>query len=513
MEPGKKLASAEQLKGTKNSGKQSGKAGAHRRPLLAAAVLAALALAIGIYFISGRTQPQPQPAEESTTASRQPEMVKLISRSREEVAEVTITAAGQSSTVVNGKTQASGPDGRHTLKEQPDFDLDQNKAEAIVGYAASLTANRLVTDQAEDPAAYGLAEPKAIVTMRYTDGTETAWCVGDQAPTSTASYFMPQGTQTVYLLYASAAESLSTGRSALHTLAMPGTLDSSLIRSLQLEAEGRDTLEVGYSEEGEADKGYSISALRLRQPFYHTANAERTQQLFEDVAALTLSAYAGELGELADTGLAEGEGGWRLTVRQARSKENLSDHSNQETFVFRIGNRTADGQQAYLMTDDTQAVYLTPASAVGFLENATPAYLVDSFANLIYIQAVNRITIEAGGEHWQLDIEHPEEKNAGDVYRFNGQEVRNASAFRKLYQQIVGMTTSKISPDYFLQGETVLSVHYQLDVEPGELLVEYLDYDADYYAVRRDGLTLFLIKRQQVETLREALAEFSPDAS
>ena len=71
MEPGKKLAPAEQLKGAKNSGKQSGKAGAPRRPLLAAAALAALALALGIYFISGRTQPQPQPAEENAVTSRQ----------------------------------------------------------------------------------------------------------------------------------------------------------------------------------------------------------------------------------------------------------------------------------------------------------------------------------------------------------------------------------------------------------------------------------------------------------
>jgi hypothetical protein len=48
---------------------------------------------------------------------------------------------------------------------------------------------------------------------------------------------------------------------------------------------------------------------------------------------------------------------------------------------------------------------------------------------------------------------------------------------------------------------------------PGELLVEYLEYDEDYCAVRRDGLTLFLIKRQQVESLQEALLQFSADAS
>ena len=114
MKPEKKLASAEQLKGEKNSGKQGGKAGVYRRPLLAALALAALALAVCIYFISGRTQPQP--AEENTVLARQPETVKLISRSREEVAEVTITTAVQSCTVVNGKTRDSGTGSREVRR-------------------------------------------------------------------------------------------------------------------------------------------------------------------------------------------------------------------------------------------------------------------------------------------------------------------------------------------------------------------------------------------------------------
>ena len=509
MEPGKKLASSEQLKG-KKSGTGSAGTGKRRIPLPLLLTLAALALAALVYWFSGRVSrsvPQQTPA---VTAAAQQETVQLIDRTRDQVEAVTCTVAGETYTVVNGKSGANGPDALYTLKDQPGFELDQNKAEAIIGYAAGLTANRLVADNAENLSVYGLESPKAVVTMRYRDGTETTWLVGDRAPTSTASYFMQQGTQTVYLLYASAAESFTTARKALHTLSLPGTLDAALIRDLVIEAAGKDTVEIGYSEEGEADKGYSISALRIRQPFYYTANAERVHELFSGVAALSISAYAGELGELSGTGLSEEESCWRLTVRQARSSEGLSDL---ETFSFRIGSRTEDGQWVYLMVDDTQAVYLTPASAAAFLEDATPAYLVDQFANLIYIQAVNGIEIEAGEERWHLEIEHPEEEKASDIFRFNGEQVQNASAFRKLYQQIIGMTSSKISEDYAMDGEVALSVRYQLGVEPGELLVEYLVFDDDYCAVRRDGLTLFLIKRQQVDALLDALRRFDPAAS
>ena len=46
------------------------------------------------------------------------------------------------------------------------------------------------------------------------------------------------------------------------------------------------------------------------------------------------------------------------------------------------------------------------------------------------------------------------------------------------------------------------------NVEPNELTIEYLEYDDDYLAVRRDGLTLFLIKRDRVDSMINSLNEY-----
>jgi len=499
----KKLASAEELKGKQKDGRRNGE----KKSFLPKAilVLAALALAAGIFIFSGQVQPATEETPAPTATAAADERVRLIERSRAEVAEVTVAHGDRQYTIVSGDAGTEGGEStRHTLKERPAFDLDQEKAAAILGCAANLTATRQVAENAEDLAAWGLETPLARVTMRYRDGSETVWRIGDRAPTSTASYFMREDTKAVYLLYASAVDTLSAERNDLHTLSMPGTVASGRIRTLLIEGEGRSPVEVGYSEEGAEDKAYSISALRIRQPFYHTANAERTLELFEKAAGVTITSFAGELDELRDTGLEEGKSRFRMTVTQTKDGD---DSAGTETFVFRVGNRTEDGAWTYLMVDETDSVYLTAASSVSFLEEATPAYLVDQFANLIYISAVRGLEITAGEESWHLEIEHPEEGN--DVYRFGGQEVTDLSAFRKLYQQIVGMTSSKLSEDYEYDGEAVLSVRYDLNVDPGELLVEYLFYNEDYCAVRREGLTLFLIKREQVEALRSALQDFA----
>ena len=121
---------------------------------------------------------------------------------------------------------------------------------------------RQVAEKAENPADYGLATPQARVTMLYRDGTETAWLLGDKAPTSTAFYWMKEGEEAVYLLYASAAQSLNMERNAMHTLRLPATLDAARIRNLEIGRSGQDTVEIGYSTEEEAE-----AWIRLRADF------------------------------------------------------------------------------------------------------------------------------------------------------------------------------------------------------------------------------------------------------
>lgn len=512
------LASSEELRGRKSGTGAHGKK--NSRYLSFGIIGAFLVIAIAAYLLSsGLNRPEPviEPAASSAPAG---EMVKLMDYPRSEVLSVSVTPdSGTPYTILNqnkydenGKAlPLSSGERAYAVEGRDYFDLDQNRAEAIIGYAATLTANRLVTEHAEQLSDYGLDKPRARVEMRYAAQPSAVWLIGSKAPTSSASYMMKEGSDAVYLVYPSAIESLSGTLESLHVLGMPVQFDSKLIRSVLIEAKDRDPVELGYSEEGAADKGYSISALRLKQPFYYTANVERGSDILNGCAGLTVKAYAGELTDLADTGLEENAPRFRVTIQQARSQENLSET---DTYVLRIGN-FAGSDSVYIMTDDTQAVYLADADSVTFLDQAVPAYLVDQFSNLIYINAVTAVDIASQTKSWHLDLSQTTDAKGRSTYAyaFDGQPVKDEKQFRKLYQQLVGLTNSRISDDYAIDAPVLLSVKYTLNVEPYELPVEYLDYSEEYCAVRRDGLTLFLIKREQVTALMDALEQFRPDVS
>jgi len=506
--PLKKLASAQDLRGSKSGSGREGKGGRRKLWLSVVALVVALGAACGVYVASNSIKPdEPAPTE---APAYQSTTVKLIEQSRKDVASLTIDLPDEDPFTILNNNQYDEDGNRIALQEGQKaysikgfdaFDLDQSKAETIIGYAANLTATRQITDNAENLADYGLDAPRSEVTMTYRDGKSSTWIIGNQAPTSSASYFAEKGSRAVFLIYSTAVNNLTCSRTALHTVTMPWTIDDAAnITDLLIEAEGRDTVELGYARD-EGDN-ISINNLRILQPFYYAAHMDRADEMFQGAAALTISAYAGELGELENTGLEDGNARIRVTVTVTVDDEASS-------YVYRIGG-FASPDQVYVQVDDTNAVYLASTVDLAFLDNATPGYLVDLFANLINIVRVDAIDITTPDDAWNISIERHEvegKTKPEEIFYFDG-ELADESLSRKLYQVIIGTMNSKLSDDYHIDGDVYCTVRYALNIDPGEIVIEYLEYDNDYLALRRDGLTLFLIKRENVDAMITALQQF-----
>lgn len=506
----KKLASAAELRG-KKSGAVDGKGGKKKMWISLISMVVVLAVAIGVYFLSGIIKPEEEEAPAATSAPST--TVKVVDKEKQDVDRVTVKANGQKAfTIVNEVTEIGEGENityayNYVVDGKPEFQLNQSKAGTIIGYAANMTATQQIAEGVSDFSDYGLDKPSMTVTMKYKNGTQTVWNFGNKAPTSSGYYACEKGSNTVFLIYSSAYSSLAVELNDLYTLpTLPTISDTASISDLLIEQAGKDTVELRYRTEEETSA--SISTLVLVQPVFYDAHSDRSEEIMQASIDFAISGYAGEIDELPDCGLTEP----RAHVCVTGSDGVVLD--------YRVGNYCGS-DQVYVQVDDTNAVYLADASLFSFLDNVSVSYLVDQFANLVNIQKVDAMTIQANGEQFDititrepiLDEDGVQKTNASgklltdDTYTFNG-EITEETRFKKLYQVIIGTLVSKVSDDWDIDGEVVVSVDYQLNAAPYAFRVEYIEYDDEYYAVRRDGQTLFLIKREKIDNVVTKLGEY-----
>jgi len=503
----KKLASAAELRG-KKAGSSEKKSSGGKMWLSLILLVVVLAGAIGVYFLSGIIKPEDAAQPQATLPPSK--TVKIIGRDRKDVASVTIQLKGREPyTVVQHIFETeSGPDAEpvygYSIEGLPDFSLNQTKSSSLTGYAANLTALQQIAENVTDFAAYGLDEPTSTITMKYTDGKEVVWLMGSKAPTSTAHYMCEKGSRTVFLVYKTACEAFGATLEDMYVLKMPVAFDdTTVVTNLLIEQKGKPTIELVQLDE--VASTFSMSKIKLVQPVEYDAQSERAIEMLDASTYLGIAGYAGELSNLPEAGLDDPRARIRVTDAQGN------------VLHYVVGNYNEEGM-VYVKVDDTDTVYLAEAKRLAFLENANVAYLVEQFTNLVLIDKVDAVTVTAGEEAYTLSIERQADTDEGgsqktdangnpayvSTYFFDGVET-SEKEFKDAYMEIIGMMISKMSDNYQLEGEVVAQIKYTLNVEPYEFVVEYLEYDGDYYAVRRDGLTLFLIKQDRVKDMVELI--------
>jgi|GEM_PF-3468367 len=541
------LSSSAELKGGKKD-----KGGKKKLWIQLLSLVLVLGVAVGIYYLAPNFRPAEEEVEETPAPTSA--AVKLIDRSLSDVRSVTVAARGQDSFTVNHNptptptprptprptdaTPEPTPDPtpeatepgddpqdeqadlaptptpeklpEYTIAGHPGFLLDQSLARNMIGYGGSLSAVRLVEEGVTDLERFGLKDPALRATFQYVDGTSVTLLFGDPVPTTTQFYITPEGSRSVYTTYSTAFNTLSRHLNSLHMVNMPLYIDPMAIQAVLVEQAGKPTIEMKYVDASET--ALNFTSLRLFQPFPIPLDTHmtRSSEFFEALAGLTITGYAGTVEELPEAGFGPGE------EPRARILVTLSDG---RALDYRVGNRL-DTNYFAVQVDETDIVYIAPASTLQFVENARPAYLVDQFANLVAIAKVDSLTVKTADDQFdlsiyrepELDAEGNQKVNSGGVpqfietFYFEGEETDDL--FKKIYQVIIGTMVSKESDDIYLDGDVMVTVTYRLNVAPGELVIEYIAYDEEYYAVRRDGLTLFLIKQSIINNMIAQLEEF-----
>jgi len=474
-----------------------------------AAVVLVIAVVVAAYFLIGRQETDQEiqtPVPEATADLR----IQVIKRDFGEFDNVTVTLADgetytiRSNMVVDQQGNVTGlQEGKTSNYEvvgNEAFALNPNLVYNMANFSTSMTAYRLVAEKVEDFSGYGLDEPAVRVVMRYRNGSTATWLFGSAVPTTEDAYYYmtEEGSGKVYMAYASQYEAFSAKLNYLHAVPVNAAItDSQNVQSLYVERPGEEPLEISVHELGDTD--VSIATMIMTLPFENDVNAEKGEALFEAAIGLQMTAYAGTLEEVADvSGLGEDE---RTLVR-------ITDKQG-TVLEYWVGNVAENGEYTYVCIDD-QSAFLAYTSSVEFVNKCTPQYVIDQFSGLVYIIRVNKLTSTTPEDSYEMEIKRTaglNEDTTVETYYFDGEETEE-KLFKSLYTQVIGSLVSKVSDDFHLTGETVMKLEYDLNVEPGKYVVEFITYDDDYYAVRRsDGLTVYLIKKDKVQTIVDAMAQ------
>ncbi|MDR1600773.1 MAG: DUF4340 domain-containing protein [Oscillospiraceae bacterium] len=497
IEEDKPLFSSD-VKNLKDTRAAGGKGGRLRGLIWA---VAALALAGGVYAASIFLKPAPVETDQTPTVTTAPSYL-LVDKTKADFVSATVEVPGQ-------QTYTMAYDGEaYAIEGMPRFSLDQTKANSLSTSCTYLYVSD-IEDNPEDLSIYGLDQPKAKVTARYNDGSSRVFLLGEEAPSGYRYYFKEESSPKVYTVYSSTGERYTATLASMHTLPT-WTIAYQDIQYVKLERRGDYTVEIRPAPEDTI----GISLLELVQPFRYEADSERMTELFTNTAALTLAGF--EADPLPETLSLYGLDEPRYTLDAANA-------DNTPLIHLEVGNPKNDAQ-TYVRVADDEAVYLMDSSLLAFLPNVTAPMLVDRFANIINIAKVDAIDINGMGLDEQAAISRsPSFKDDGtprldgngnqmndDTFTLNGEPVDDTQ-FRKLYQIIIGTRVDGVIPEGKApdpRTAALLTVRYQLSGDYGTQTIEYLPYDADYYAVRRNGETLFYILKSRVRMIPDALSEY-----
>lgn len=418
-----------------------------------------VALLVGAYFLISRNK-----AGEDTD-DRADKLIKLTDYTSDEVESVKLQNNDGTFTIVKKDTE-------WTLSSPTDITADSSVLSSIVINAASLTADKLVEENAGNMAAYGLDKP-IIITLKLKDGTEKILEIGNQTPTESGYYARLSGENKVYVVDSYSGEKLVIGKNGMRSKTIY-SITSDTINQLSMDRNGQN---VFVSEKG-TDGNWSMI-----QPIKGSMNTSALSPMLEAVASLTVTEFVDDKpADLSKYGLDKPSYTFGFKTTDGKS------------YKLIMGEEKTKGSAIYSKLDGKDEVYLMDISAFTFLDKPLKE-IVDVFAYIVNIDQVKKIDLTMDGKTttMTLDIYKDAEGNAdSDKDKFtvdgkdaSGKDENDKQPFRTFYQSLIGISLDEIDVNGTPAGAPEISITYTL--KTGTMKVDYISRDANYYYVVRNG--------------------------
>jgi len=403
-----------------------------------------------------------------------------------------------------------------------EIDLRDDAVDRVVRNARSLRARRTIAEDAEDLAGYELDdESAAVVRVTTREGGAREVLIGRKLPSGQGYYARRPGNRTVYALSTGNAEPLLWSLADIRDRSLPRIEPGQVERMQLITPNARiQTLPVDREEEPILAM---FSNQKLTEPYRieRPASPDGLSTYFQDLPSFEIVRFVDDQAEdLGAYGLANPH--FELDVSDATGSRlhllfgNPADTTGGNTTT--ADTASGDARGLYAKRPNEPSVFVVNVDAETLTEDAFT--FVSKFVLIVDIRNVQSFTVLAHemGESFRGRIEPSPAESAGtgndgqepvETFYFEGVEA-DEDPFRDLYQAVIGLTFDAERPEAVAgtppPEERVLTLRYQVEKLPNSELVAHLtNYDRNFYAVHRDGVSEFLISKAQVREMIERL--------
>ena len=340
-------------------------------------------------------------------------------------------------------------DGQETEK------ADTTKAGTVTSAIGALMYGDFVDYNCTDGAKYGFDDPYAVITAKYTEEEEIEADTDDTEVSEEAS----EEAETE-------AEEVSG------------------------EGSGEEEME---SEEASEDEDNS-----------------ETEDAASDEAESTEASGDEDASETEDIDSEAGENKETSGDEDAASEEEEPETATvDKELVIYVGDET-EGSRYVKVNDSAQVYTITEDSLADILDNT-----VEDFYNLtvsyLSVNDLDHIEIEAqDGAHQIQVIRETEEDEDGEEtttysYELDGKEM-DETDFTSFYNKLINMAGQERLTEAYEPEEDPVYTFTLTDMDGGKTVVEYYEYDANFYAAETDG-KVYLVNKMNVRDLEASYQE------
>lgn len=412
---------------------------------------------------------------------------------------------------------------------KPEVPLKSTTTNNIATKVESIIATKLINENAEDVAEYGLDSPSLTVTVTKTDGSKVTVLVGDESPLGDGNYICLEGSSTVYLVDTSFATVFESTENELTEVADAPSITAANITHLLLENQEQGNLEITYDTNNEYDFSDTGVAPYVINQGYDVPISGNTTNITDFFAQFTTLSYAQCVDysgtDLAQYGLEDPYATLSIDYyeeTETTSEGTDSDSEDTSTQTVRtdysynllIGNLNDDESAYYVKVSDRNSVYTMTKSMVDVMFDYDLFGLTSKYVQLVNVLSVSEIDMLCNGENHTLTIDHStttdEDGNESNtqVFSLDGEEKEEETA-RDLFQAIISPLYDAAIPEGYSDADQPVVASFTFkrtsDNNEKDVVTEYKDYDDSFYTVSVNGVEKFLVDKRDLTDITDKL--------